>query len=94
MRHINTGQSTPPRNAGTGQDSAGVNTPPSRGGRNDGVKLSPRPHQDILYDDLTILKKSKLGSGATANVIRVIHNHDQKPYALKVRLFLYISNTI
>ncbi|KAL0479071.1 hypothetical protein AKO1_007893 [Acrasis kona] len=39
---------------------------------------------EIFYDDLEILKRSKLGSGATANVIRVTHIHDRKPYALKI----------
>jgi mitogen-activated protein kinase kinase 1 len=67
--------------------SDGANTPPRKFSSDQNspqVKLSPRPHQDILYDDLTILKKSKLGSGATANVIRVLHTKDQKPYALKI----------
>jgi len=36
----------------------------------------------IIYDELKINKKSKLGSGATANVLRVTHR--DKPYALKI----------
>lgn len=45
-------------------------------------KIEVKRNTNILYDEIEINKKSKLGSGATANVLRV--KHRDKPYALKI----------